>query len=203
MAILKQGFLNGRVMIKLNTIRCYYNAVKFPRNPHKIHPIAHPLRRSMGCYLWFDALILILLQSTQCCMNYRVILEHVIRALDCIVWYDLHITTVTAESAWWLLMALKMELEHLEPPWWYKYIRSAPIRARFLSFARSKLRLCSANHRAGYFSSPWDPDVIACNYGFFSVQILEIAKHQSFVVSPSYITTGDIANNVMDKKSLC
>ena len=28
----------------------------------------------------------------------------------------------------------------------------ALIRARFLSIARSKLRLCSANHRAGYFS---------------------------------------------------
>ena len=27
------------------------------------------------------------------------------------------------------------------------------IRARFLSLARSKLRLCSANHRAGYFSN--------------------------------------------------
>ena len=26
-------------------------------------------------------------------------------------------------------------------------------RARFLSFARSKLKLCSANHRAGYFSN--------------------------------------------------
>ena len=28
------------------------------------------------------------------------------------------------------------------------------IRTRFLSLARSELRLCSANHRAGYFSNP-------------------------------------------------
>ena len=32
------------------------------------------------------------------------------------------------------------------------------IRARFLSLARSKLRLCSANHRAGYFSN------LACDW---------------------------------------
>ena len=37
------------------------------------------------------------------------------------------------------------------PPWWDTW-------ARFLSLTRSKLRLCSANHRAGYFSN------LACDW---------------------------------------
>ena len=37
-------------------------------------------------------------------------------------------------------------------------VKGAHIRARFLSLARSKLRLCSANHRAGYFSN------LACDW---------------------------------------
>ena len=36
--------------------------------------------------------------------------------------------------------------------WRHLYIETAPW-AHFVSFARSKLRLCSANHRAGYFSN--------------------------------------------------
>ena len=40
---------------------------------------------------------------------------------------------------------------------WHLYIESAP-RAPFLSLARSKSRLCSANHRAGYFSN------LACDW---------------------------------------
>ena len=31
-----------------------YNAVNFLPNLHKIHPIARPLGRGMGCNLWFD-----------------------------------------------------------------------------------------------------------------------------------------------------
>ena len=42
--------------------------------------------------------------------------------------------------------------------WLNARARSSLTRARFLSFARSKLRLCSANHRAGYFSN------LACDW---------------------------------------
>ena len=38
------------------------------------------------------------------------------------------------------------------------YFKSGAYRARFLSLAQSKLRLCSANHRAGYFSN------LACDW---------------------------------------
>ena len=37
-------------------------------------------------------------------------------------------------------------------------VKQHSIRARFLSLARNKLRLCSANHRAGYFSN------LACDW---------------------------------------
>ena len=30
------------------------NAANFLPNLHKIHPIAHPLGRDIGCNLWFD-----------------------------------------------------------------------------------------------------------------------------------------------------
>ena len=47
------------------------------------------------------------------------------------------------ECHWMLLMISKP---------WFRYWLGA-IRARFLSLARSKLRLCSANHRPGYWSN--------------------------------------------------
>ena len=46
------------------------------------------------------------------------------------------------------------------------YLIQCSSRARFLYFARSKLRLCSANHRAGYFSNlvcDW-PSTVWANY---------------------------------------
>ena len=67
----------------INTVRCRYNAVNFLSNPHIIHPIARPLGRTMGCNLWFDTLIYILLH--RCRIKYRVIFDHVITALDCIL----------------------------------------------------------------------------------------------------------------------
>ena len=47
----------------------------FLPNPHKLHPI------DMGCNLWFDSLLYILLQSLQCCMKYHVILDCVMDIL--------------------------------------------------------------------------------------------------------------------------
>ena len=68
---------------KASTVRCRYNAVNFLPNPHEIHPIACPLGRGIVCNLWFDTLIYILLQSTQCRIRFCVILDRVITALDC------------------------------------------------------------------------------------------------------------------------
>ena len=46
-----------------------------------MHPIAHLVRQNMGCNL--QSLIYIMLQSTQGCMKYLVILDSVIMALNC------------------------------------------------------------------------------------------------------------------------
>ena len=67
-----------------NTVRCRYNAVNFLQNPHNIHPIAHPWGRGMGCILWAQIVIYTLPQSLQWCMQYHVILDRVITALDCL-----------------------------------------------------------------------------------------------------------------------
>ena len=56
-----------------------------------------------GCNLWFDTLICILLQSTQYCMKYHVILERVKMALYCI-FINL--------SYWLLRIANKTMTEH-------------------------------------------------------------------------------------------
>ena len=45
-----------------HTVRCRYNAVNFLTNIHKRHPIARPLGRGMGCLLWIQHLLDILLQ---------------------------------------------------------------------------------------------------------------------------------------------
>ena len=64
------------------TVQCHYNAVNFIKKIHKRHPITHPLGWGMGCLLWIQPLIVILLQFLQWCMQYLVILDHVIMALD-------------------------------------------------------------------------------------------------------------------------
>ena len=46
----------------------------------------------------------------------------------------------------------------MDPIVWCVYVCDCRTWARFLSLARSKLRLCSANHRAGYFSN------LACDW---------------------------------------
>ena len=68
-----------------NTVRCHYNTVNFLQNAHKGHPVAHPLGWDMGCHLWIQTLIKVLHQLLQCCMQYRVTLDLVITALDCIL----------------------------------------------------------------------------------------------------------------------
>ena len=44
------------------TVRCRYNAVNFLTNIHKIHPMARPLGRGMGCILSIQHLVDILPQ---------------------------------------------------------------------------------------------------------------------------------------------
>ena len=66
-----------------NTMRCRCNAVNFLQNHHKIHPMARPLGRDMGCLLCVQILIYILRQSPQWCVQYNVTLDHIITAPDC------------------------------------------------------------------------------------------------------------------------
>ena len=70
--------------LSLVTVRCCYNPVDFLQNLHNIHPIACLFVRGMGCILWVQTVIYTLPQSLQWCMQYHVILDHVIMALDSI-----------------------------------------------------------------------------------------------------------------------
>ena len=66
-------------------MRCRYNAVNFLTNFHKRHPIARPLGRAMGCLLWIQHLFDILPEFLQSFMQYLIILDRVITALDYIL----------------------------------------------------------------------------------------------------------------------
>ena len=59
--------------------------------------------------------------------------------------------------AHWFRRGLWSERPGVRPAWSITLVAEVT-RARFLSLARSKLRLCSANHRAGYFSN------LACDW---------------------------------------
>ena len=65
-------------------MRCHYNAVIFLPNPPQRHPIARPLGQGMRCLLWIQTVLYILPLSVQWCLQYYVILDHVITALHCI-----------------------------------------------------------------------------------------------------------------------
>ena len=65
------------------TVWWRYNAVDFLQNHHKRHPIARPLGRDMGFLLWVQTYIHIPPQSPQWCVQYHIILDRVITALDC------------------------------------------------------------------------------------------------------------------------
>ena len=65
-----------------NTVRCRYNAVNFLQIPHRRNPIASPSGRGMGYLLWVQPLIYILPHFLQWCVQYHVILDRVIMALD-------------------------------------------------------------------------------------------------------------------------
>ena len=56
-------FWPGRLCQRRNTVWCHYDRVSFLKNPYKIHLIARPLGRDMGCILWVQALICIMSHS--------------------------------------------------------------------------------------------------------------------------------------------
>ena len=72
----------GWSSIASNLYRAVPDAVHFLRNPFIWHPIAPPLGCGMGCLLWVQLLILILLQFLQWYMQYCFMLNLVITALD-------------------------------------------------------------------------------------------------------------------------
>ena len=78
--------LERQVRIKHSAVRCRYNAVDFLQNLYKRHTIAPLQGRDMGCLLWVKTLMDILSQSLKWCMQYHVIFDWVITALDCISW---------------------------------------------------------------------------------------------------------------------
>ena len=74
----------GRNVVDLLQSGAVYNAVKFLQNAHKRHPIAHPLGQDIRCILWAQTLIYSLPQSLQWWIQYHIILDRIITALDCI-----------------------------------------------------------------------------------------------------------------------
>ena len=50
-------FAKHRVYLRLNIVRCRYNAVNFLQSHHNMHPIARPSGRGMGCLLCLLTLI--------------------------------------------------------------------------------------------------------------------------------------------------
>ena len=56
-------------------------------------------------------------------------------------------------NRYWICFSMWSLRSHCVPHWCFPCFHRV-CRARFLPLARSKLRLCSANHRAGYFSNP-------------------------------------------------
>ena len=66
-----------------NTVRCRYNG-QFSEKASSKTPHSSKLWRDMGCLMWVETLNYILSQSVQWCMQYRLILDCVITAPDCI-----------------------------------------------------------------------------------------------------------------------
>ena len=56
--------------------------VNFLENPHKRHLIAHLLGQAMGCLLWVHTLDYIIPRELQQCMQYHVIIDHVMTVLS-------------------------------------------------------------------------------------------------------------------------
>ena len=66
-----------------NTAQCFYDTINFLQNPHNRHPIAHLWEQNMGCFLWVQNLIYVLLLLLHCYVSYCGILHHIIKAFNC------------------------------------------------------------------------------------------------------------------------
>ena len=131
--------MNKRIILEWveNTERCCYNAVNFLPHSHKIHPIACPLGRAMGCILRIQTLIYALPQL----LNHAT-LDRVITALDYFyasmeketfekMWEwicqttSIHINSKPARKFWepglmqWLLMPWLLALPGHHQPWYW------------------------------------------------------------------------------------
>ena len=65
--LMRQCFWYGEYV----TVWCRFNAVNFLKNPHNRHPISRPLGRDMGCLLWEQTLIYVMLEPLHCCRKYH------------------------------------------------------------------------------------------------------------------------------------
>ena len=77
------GTMRSSFSAQDNTVQCCYNTVNFIQDIHERHPIACPPGWGFGCLLWVQLVINILPQFLQWCVQYHVMLDHVITALDC------------------------------------------------------------------------------------------------------------------------
>ena len=103
--------LHTDIQIQCNTVRCRYNAVNFLKNIHKRYPIACLLGWDMGRFLWIHHLVDNLPDFLQSFMQYLIISDCVITALDCIP--QMHteqwnvVLLLLTETYWWLSAKLQ------------------------------------------------------------------------------------------------
>ena len=71
-------FLESQVWVNLSIYLSSRVSISMPRF------IAGPIGRDIGYLLWIQIVIYIIPQSHMYCMKHRVILDHVIRTLDCL-----------------------------------------------------------------------------------------------------------------------
>ena len=79
-------------------MRCYYNAINFLPNNHERHPIAHPSGRGMVGLWWDQPLIDILPQLLRWHVQYHVVLDCDITALNCIWMFSATVTAVQLQN---------------------------------------------------------------------------------------------------------
>ena len=105
----------------INTVCCRYNTNQFyKKDIYKRHPIVRPLGRGMGCLLWIQPLLDILLLLLQWRMQYLVTLDHAITALDCICNYILCHTSILKWHRWvesLFMEDLLVRIFQLSIPW--------------------------------------------------------------------------------------
>ena len=72
--------------------------------------IACPLGWGMGCLLWNQIIIYIQLQSLQCCMQYHVILDRILMAIDCICKVEIS-QDIAIMCTYWFVMFVPFRKE--------------------------------------------------------------------------------------------